>query len=130
MARHGFRPAFGHVVERIHSGGSTMQVLAWAYRKGFQPAAPAPDRAGPRSRPPLPGPVRPANGARTCSPGPARPGSAAHRRVGRGHRGLPAHGHQRPGRGAPGGLPGFQPPPSGPAPNMLTIYRKELCRRL
>jgi len=44
-----FRPAFGHVVERIHSGGSTMQVLAWAYRKGFQPAAPEPDRAGPEA---------------------------------------------------------------------------------
>jgi len=47
MGRHGLRPAFGQIIERVHSGGSTMQVVAWAYRKGFPPAAPEPDRAGP-----------------------------------------------------------------------------------
>lgn len=49
MGRQGFRPEFGHVVERVHSGGSTMQVLAWAFRKGFAPAAPRPDPAGPEA---------------------------------------------------------------------------------
>jgi SAM-dependent methyltransferase len=46
MARLGFAPAFGHVVDRIHSGGSSMQVLAFAFRKGT-PAAFRPDLAGP-----------------------------------------------------------------------------------
>jgi len=49
MARSGFQPAFGHIVQRLHSGGSTMQVVAWAFRKGARPGAPVlvPDPAGP-----------------------------------------------------------------------------------
>ena len=49
MHRHGFHPAFGHIVQRVHSGGSTMQVVAWVFRKGVRPTAhsPQPDPAGP-----------------------------------------------------------------------------------
>ena len=47
MGRHGFRPAFGHVVRRIHSGGSTMQVIAEAFRKDGEVRTPEPDPAGP-----------------------------------------------------------------------------------
>lgn len=49
LGRFGFQPAFGHIVEREHSGGSTMQVVAWAFRKDAHPAihAPTPDPAGP-----------------------------------------------------------------------------------
>jgi SAM-dependent methyltransferase len=49
LARHGFEPAFGRIAQRLHSGGSSMQVVAQAYRKGTPPAAfaPRPDPAGP-----------------------------------------------------------------------------------
>jgi SAM-dependent methyltransferase len=48
MGRFGFQPAFGHIVQREHGGGSTMRVVAWAFRKGASSApAPAPDPAGP-----------------------------------------------------------------------------------
>jgi len=47
MGRHGFEPAFGRIVQRIHSGGSTMQVVAGAFRKGGAPRRPEPDPAGP-----------------------------------------------------------------------------------
>jgi SAM-dependent methyltransferase len=39
LARHGFTPAFGRVAQRHHGGGSSMQVLAWAFRKSAAPAA-------------------------------------------------------------------------------------------
>jgi SAM-dependent methyltransferase len=49
MARLGFSREFNRVVTRVHSGGSTMRVLASAYRKGTRSAdfAPAFDAAGP-----------------------------------------------------------------------------------
>lgn len=48
MRRFGFQPAFGHIVQRIHSGGSSMQVVAWAFRKEALAAhTPVPDPAGP-----------------------------------------------------------------------------------
>lgn len=46
MGCKGFRPAFGHVADRAHGGGSTMRVLAWAYRRDGAAAAPVPDPAG------------------------------------------------------------------------------------
>jgi SAM-dependent methyltransferase len=51
MARLGFQPAFGGVVQRLHGGGSSMQVLAIAFRKGDRPEAfqPRPNPAGPEA---------------------------------------------------------------------------------
>jgi len=46
LGRHGFRPAFGGVAQRVHSGGSSMQVVAMAYRKGDAPLPVMPDPAG------------------------------------------------------------------------------------
>ena len=49
MGRFGFQPAFGHVVDRLHGGGSSMQVLAFAYRQGPRPESfqPVVDASGP-----------------------------------------------------------------------------------
>lgn len=54
MRRFGFEPAFGHIIQRVHGGGSTMQVVAQAFRKGDGPKHHAPgyhvaepDAAGP-----------------------------------------------------------------------------------
>jgi len=48
MGRSGFRPAFGRVRQRVHGGGSTMQVAAWAFRLEGTSASPLePDPAGP-----------------------------------------------------------------------------------
>jgi SAM-dependent methyltransferase len=49
MGRHGFREAFGSTPVRVHGGGSTMRVVAAAFRKGFPPREPEPDPAGPRA---------------------------------------------------------------------------------
>lgn len=51
MGRLGLVRAFGEIVTRIHSGGSTMQVIAFSYRKEAIPAAHSPefDREGPEA---------------------------------------------------------------------------------
>ena len=47
LGRSGFRPDFGRIVERVHGGGSTMQVVARAYRRTGEPGpALRPDPAG------------------------------------------------------------------------------------
>jgi SAM-dependent methyltransferase len=47
LACHGFQPAFGHIVQRIHSGGSSMQVVAWAFRHSGKTRSPERDTTGP-----------------------------------------------------------------------------------